>query len=152
MRGSWEAGDDPRARLPPQPRDSPPGPERDRKSCSPASLAAPSLPPPTCHCSRIAALPKHTSPVLVTSPGSPLPCPWHPLLNGLFDSYHWLFSPAPGSQTPGSNGSGVFGGEKPGCLGCGRGQVVVSSLAPGNPSSPLYSWSGEGTMLYILEG
>ena len=73
---------------------------------------------------------KHTSPVLVTSPGSPLPCPWHPLLNGLFDFYHWLFSPAPGSQTPGSSGSGVFGGEKQGCLGCGRGQVVVS-LAPG---------------------
>lgn len=83
------------------------------------------------------ALLEHTSPV-VTSPRSLLPCPWHPLVNGLFDSCHWLFSP-PGSQTPGGEGPGVSGEEKPGCVGWGRGQVVVSSLAPGNPPTPLYS-------------
>lgn len=48
--GAWEAGNDPRAQALP-PRDSPAGPERDTESSSPASLAAPSLPPPSCHCS-----------------------------------------------------------------------------------------------------
>lgn len=48
---------------------------------------------------------EHTSP-MVTSPCLLLPCPWHPLVNGLFDSVHWLFS-APGSQTPGGDGSGI---------------------------------------------
>lgn len=48
--GVRESGNDPRV-LPPPPRDSPAGPEKNTKSSSPISLATPSLSPATCHCS-----------------------------------------------------------------------------------------------------
>ena len=77
---------------------------------------------------------EHTS-LVVTSPGSLLPCPWHPLVNGPFDSCYCLFSPAPGSYTPCPEVPGV---ENRGCVGWGRGQAVVF-LARENPPSSLCS-------------
>lgn len=111
-RGPREAGNDPR--VPPRRPGIPPQALRKTRK---AVLQPPSPPEPSFPADLSVLLNgsplEHTS-LVVTSPGSLLPCPWHPLVNGPFDSCYCLFSPAPGSYTPCPEVPGV---EKRGCVG-----------------------------------
>lgn len=92
---------------------------------------------------------EHTSPV-VTSPRALLPCPWHPLVNGLFGSCYWLLSPAPGSCILLSLG---FLAKRSRDAWGEEGDRQWSFL-PGKIRRPrcVPWWNGGGTILGILEG
>lgn len=110
-RGPQEAGNDPRA-PPRRPGIPPQALRKTRKAVlqrrsplepSPADLSVLLNGSPLEHTSRA-----------VTSPRELLPCPWHPRVNGPFDSCYCLFSPAPGPYIP---GPGVSGEEPSACVG-----------------------------------